>query len=255
MARKIRKAKILPETRQEWFQRFSQHRESPRQIAEKDKADIRTVRKHIDLARREIEVREARLMVLRDAIGQHYKDLVAFALKLERQLNSDRGNIVTLKANPFWFALRQHLPRSAMWKNFDKWEHLLHERTRLEQILNNQVEKQVEAKSMSIFHRPHREVGLSVRMIEALSSHIRDAALGQPEVLENFDFHKISDNNKSDSVRLADEILSEASAWEEFSELSRFWSELEKVKRILRDELDLIKLRRVVPGKCRYCPI
>jgi len=92
-------------------------------------------------------------------------------------------------------------------------------------------------------------------MVEALSLHIRDAALGQLEILKNFDFHKISDDDKSDAVRLAKEILGEVPTWEEFNELSRSWSELERVRRILRNELAVIRLRRVVPGKCRYCPI
>ena len=43
--------------------------------------------------------------------------------------------------------------------------------------------------------------------------------------------------------------------WKEFEDLSRLWGELQRVQRVLHDELTVITLRRGVPGRCRYCPI
>ena len=51
MVKRIKKPAITPEVRLDWLRRYEEDRESPPQIAEKDKVDVRTVRRHITLAR------------------------------------------------------------------------------------------------------------------------------------------------------------------------------------------------------------
>lgn len=249
-----KKPPIEPGKRRDWFRRHEEG-ESAQQIAKAVGYDVRTVRKQIDLEDQERERKEARSLVLRKALEDHYADLCAFAQKSDSQLSNDRNTLPMLKDDRMWSALREHLPRSVIWKSFERWEELLSEKAQLEQKLNGIVGHQIESRAKHNFTKSYQDIGLSRRMIEAISAHIRDAALGQPESVKNFDFYKISEDEESDAVKLVKDMLDEASTWKEFDDLSRLWGEFQRVQRILRDELAVITLRRVVPGRCRYCPI
>jgi len=67
------------------------------------------------------------------------------------------------------------------------------------------------------------------------------------------------DRVNKDHVMIIKQILSDFELkivdWEEYSHLQKLFGELERLKRNARDELAVITLRRVVPGRCRYCPI
>lgn len=254
MSKRIKKPAVDLGKRHEWFRRHEEG-ESPQQIAKTVSYDVRTVRKQIDLERQEREKKEARTMVLRKALEDHYADLCAFAQKLDSQLTSDRDTLLMLKDDRMWLALREHLPRSIIWKSFDRWEELRGEITRLGQQFSEVTKDRAESISKSEFNKSPHEVGLTERMIEAVGAHARDAALGQLEILTKFDLHKISEDAQSDAVKLVVKIFNEASTWTVFDSLSRAWAELERVQRVLRDELAVINLRRVLPGRCRYCPI
>jgi len=51
------------------------------------------------------------------------------------------------------------------------------------------------------------------------------------------------------------DLMNKVTTWEEHGEMSHLLARSERVKRELHDELLVIILRRVVPGRCRYCPL
>ena len=55
MAKRTRKPPVKPEKRLEWLHRVDKEGETLVHIAESDNFDIRTVRKHVEAARQEIE--------------------------------------------------------------------------------------------------------------------------------------------------------------------------------------------------------
>ena len=117
MARRIKKPAVRPELRRQWLRRYEEDGESPPEIAKADGYDVRTVRKQIEVERQERERREARSTVLRQALEKHYADLCDFAQKLDLELARVGGSLLMLKNDPMWSALREHLPRSTIWKN------------------------------------------------------------------------------------------------------------------------------------------
>lgn len=254
MVKRIKKPPVELRKRREWFSRYEDG-ESAQQIAKTDGYDIRTVKKQIDLERQEREIREARSIVLRKALEDHYADLCSFAQKLDSDLNSERSKLAGLREDRKWSALHEHLPRSVIWKSFERWEELHQEKDRLEEVLNRLVEKQIESRTKKKFGKSLQEMGLSIKHVEAISNHIRYFSLGQRESVRDFDFYKISEDKESETVKLIRETLDIAMTWKEFEDLSRLWTELERVRRVLSDELAVIILRRVVPGRCRYCPL
>jgi aminoglycoside phosphotransferase family enzyme len=46
-----------------------------------------------------------------------------------------------------------------------------------------------------------------------------------------------------------------AQEWKEFDELKKTESELRRVHQNLNDEIAVISLRHVLPGRCKYCPL
>ena len=48
--------------------------------------------------------------------------------------------------------------------------------------------------------------------------------------------------------------MDEAIEWNEYSMLKRHTEDFMRIKRAIHEELLKIILRRIVPGKCVYCP-
>ena len=71
MGKRTKKPPVRPEVRKDWLNRYEKDGESPPQIAKSDGYDVRTVRKQLQEAQREREIREGRLTVLRKAIEGH----------------------------------------------------------------------------------------------------------------------------------------------------------------------------------------
>ena len=51
------------------------------------------------------------------------------------------------------------------------------------------------------------------------------------------------------------DLQSKIPTWKEYDDMKKLYTEMERLKLSLRDELAIIILRRIVPGKCKYCPI
>jgi hypothetical protein len=43
--------------------------------------------------------------------------------------------------------------------------------------------------------------------------------------------------------------------WEDYRNLEKTIAEIGRLDRKLREELAIVRLRRIVPGRCKYCPL
>lgn len=274
MAKRVKKPPVLPEQRQDWLRRSEEGGISPPKIAEADGFDVRTVRKHIEIAKQEKEVREARSIVLRNALERHYEDLCNFAQKLDAQVTNEAGSIAFLKEDRMWEALHQHLPRSVLWNNFSKREQLLEAIEQLEHKLRQSIEQEIGARSALKFTTLPEEVGFDKRSADAIVTNDRLVAQEKQELLAFTDFEITPDGEELSIIQLGAfrigkflneqvpeieelmrNLLDEATRWPDCDEMRRLLSGLDRIQGILRDELAVIILRRVVPSRCRYCPI
>ena len=274
MTRRIKKPAVRPELRRDWLRRHEEEGQSPPEIAEKDKYDVRTVRKQIEIERQERERREARSIVLRQALEKHYADLVIFAQKLDSHITGEAGSLSIIRNEPMWSALREHIPRSALWRNLNKWETLWEEVHQEDKELRRQLEPIVMRKSPLRFPVPRGELGLSMGIVDMLSAHFTFTAQGEEGLDKRTDFKLEATNQKTTLIdygpytigRVPDErvpkvkklvldLMHEVTTREQHGEMSRLLARLHQVKRDLHEELLVIILRRVVPGRCRYCPL
>lgn len=274
MTKRIKKMPVRPEMRRQWLQRYEEEGESPPQIAKADGYDVRTVRKQIDLERQERERREARSIVLRRALEQHYADLCAFAQKLASQLTIEGGTLLTLRDDRMWSALREHLPRSVIWKSLDRWEHIQSQIGQLESEMAKSFEQQVKSRSPLNFVTPPQDIGFSKGVVSALTFQCKVVAQEQPGLLSRADFKlsqlagqvtdmqlgafhigKVPNDQVADTQNLVKGLLDEVTNWSSYYELEQLYAELKRIQGVLEDELAIITLRRVVPSRCKYCPI
>jgi len=274
MGKRIKKPPVRPEVRREWLRRYDVEGESPPQIAAKDGFDVRTVRKQIEQAQREREIKESRLMVLRNAIESHYGDLVDFAKQLDSHISGEAPITDPLRNNPLWLALRQHLPHSLLWKGFDRWDNLLEKIDTLKKDSKVRLEKEIagDAKLRPVL--ASGSSGVIPGMTEALAFQMEQWARGAKGLSIDDDFRvkSVEDDlvdieygafpmgkTESQYAAIIKDVLvhreSKVTSREVYDEMSRLFEELKRVQSKLRDEIATIKLRRVVPGRCKYCPI
>jgi hypothetical protein len=73
--------------------------------------------------------------------------------------------------------------------------------------------------------------------------------------LESHLIGRIPANQVPKVLERVTEVLSRVTDTEDYQAFQRLLAEREELTGVLQDELAVITFRRVVPGRCRYCPI
>jgi hypothetical protein len=278
MAKRTRKPPIKPEVRRDWLRRNEEDGESPPQIAAKDKFDVRTVRKQIDLAKQEREAREARSAVLRNALERHYDDLRKFAEKLNSEIWGTSNVPYSPDDDLIESALRQHIPRSPIWGYISKRQNLQkradEEQQKLEMVIEESVKTDRRLTPLTDTGQDGIVPGtVAVLVAEAKQwSHgntrysLKDSLVMEPAgegfVNPRFGFSPMGIMEVEHSeryVKIVHDVLEDMESqlrdWEEYRNLEKTVAEIGHLGRKLREELAVIRLRRIVPGRCKYCPL
>lgn len=278
MAKRIKKSTVKTEQRLDWLRR-NEGGESIPKIADRDDFDVRTVRKHVELAKQEREVKEARASVLRNALERHYDDLGRYAEMLNSQLTG-AGNVEPLQDLEFMeAALRQHLPRSPIWGHMLKLQSLQQKVDEQEKKVNAWIEQAVKVDSRLTPLVTTGQVGVIPGIIEALKlkadhwSHgyegfnLKENLLSEPVGEGQVNLHygafyiidRMDPQHAEGYVKIVRKVLEDLESRlresEELLALEKTLSDIVRVERKLREELAIIRLRRIVPGRCKYCPL
>jgi hypothetical protein len=273
MAKRIKKPAVRPELAREWLRRHEEDGESPPQIAKADSYDVRTVRKQLEKMSRERELREARQVVLRQALENHYVDICSFAEKLRAEISGRAPSMVSpiLKDDPMWKALRQHLPRSPLWKDIDRLERLAEPFRLCLDNIKERVRKEAVSRTSLQFVSSGDEIGFTDGLPEGIAFHLQSVARrerGLAEVSYNrksaktlvriehgaFNIALVPEEKAEEVIAISRSLEKESTEWQEYQELSSLTQDFLKAQQGLKEELTRIILRRVVPGKCMYCP-
>jgi len=278
MKKRIKKPPVTPEQRREWLRR-SEGGESVPEIASNDDYDVRTVRRHVEHAKQEREVKEAKATVLRNALERHYEDLCSFAERLDPKMARN----ITKPPSPtdenfMETSLRQHLPRSPIWSYLANRQKLQQESAELVTEVKERIERTVRAERR---FDPLLSAGLSEvvpGIIEALAFLVERCSLGFKGLNVEVDlrtepageglaqlcygFLRMDIVKSEDAERylnilrkIIKYLEQEITKWEVFNNLRETKDEIDRLERKLHEELAVIRLRRIVPGRCKYCPL
>ncbi|MDV2988878.1 MAG: hypothetical protein P3T54_01775 [Dehalogenimonas sp.] len=269
--KRIKKPAVTPEQDQDWLRR-NQQGESAAQIADKDGYDKRTVEVHLEHARQEIEAKEMRRSVLRDAVESHYQDMCAVAEKLNPQ-SPVKDKYLSPKEEHIKIALRKHLPRSPIWENLSKLDGI----QKTINDINDRIEKRIAGLKSDPQLRPFgNRVPAIMSGVDAFFKHQteqwaqgyhgldldlneiqeRSSKLGFVNYGVGFSRMGEMDSTEIPIMRLMlKKWQKRVRQWPEYLELEKAHSELKRVEKNLAEDLWAITLRRVLPGRCDYCPI
>lgn len=178
--------KVSAPRRQGWLDRCEAGA-SEEEIARESKLDVRTVRKHLQLAQEERSKRQALIAFVRDALERHQADLLAILrfVKSRIPLYPENASVAAIdyelelvegdrtQYRLFLALKKEHMRGERLWKALDKWH--------------------------------------------SLAQSWREA------------------QNQGGST----------------TELAR---QLQRQSEVVHEELDKTLLKRIVPGRCRYCP-
>jgi len=275
---KAKKPSVTPVQRRDWLRRVEVDAESPPAIAKRDSYDVRTVRKQIELARQERDVREAKLMVLRDAMVNHYQDLCNLAGNINSEVEKNKPISEDLTTSLIYSALQQHIPRSALWKNIDRWntshQKLVEINNEIRELLRKKILSEpklnfmdiagseqivldlIDFFSFRIDQRVKGGTGLDIEQyfhVEHKEGQLHAAKVGA------YDVGSIKPEKEQEQASILKQVLydfeSDFTEWGKSQELQYTYNELKNLRKSIREELDVIILRRVVPGRCKYCPL
>jgi len=274
MVKRIKKPPVKPEQRQEWLKRYESG-VTPPKIANADNFDVRTVRRQLENATPERELKEALATVLRSALERHYADLCEFAEKVDSVIAGEGAISPELKNNRMWAALRQHVPRYPLWSYLITWDNIQQELTLFKVKVKDRIKSKLDS-DVSLNEIPDVNRSTIIEgFIAILSYQIEQWSRRAPgiNIKDNFKlktakekgavnieygtFHM--DNIGSQYVQTVEGILirweSKVKDWEECTAMEKLFMKLSTTKSKLRDELAVIILRRIVPGRCKYCPL
>jgi len=263
---------IRPEQRLLWLKRHEAG-ESIFEIAINAGADHRTVKKHMEIARSERELKDERSAVLRNALERHFADLLNI---VDIVLNwIDAGQAVEFSGDNEFLndALHDHIPRSPIWPLLRRWNSGVADLTRLETRVSGKLESRL-LSDIGLSAINERKGGEPFqRMRSALKYNPKERSQGQPELdvksperEERVNLSRAVSSavsgfielNKKESVvvkHALSKIDSEMEAWEEFAEFGDVYRRLADTRAKLKKELRVLKWKRIIPGRCRLCPM
>lgn len=272
MARPDKKLSVTPETRKKWLQRHEENGESPPQIAGKVGYDVRTVRKQLDLARQERETHETRLMVLREAAQAHYGDLCKRAADIESALGGRSSGVIGTE-DRMCVALRQHLPRAPLWKYVQQWNNLQQdlEQTRADLRITYEDDVSKDLELTSAFASVTEDIPAMVDFFAKqtefwsqggsgvdIAQVFRTESAGEGLVnlrLGGYNIGTVAEARGEAVKKALLNFRERLPSYPEYQRLTQQLKQLHELAPEIREELAIITLRRVIPGRCKYCPI
>jgi hypothetical protein len=261
---------IQPEQRSKWLKRFDEG-ESIFKIAADSYVDHRTVKRHLGLARIEKELRDERGIVIRNALEHHFSDLLSVVDIILSRL--DNGETVELSGDEEFLeeALREHIPSSIIWPLLRSRNAYVDDFTSLKAEIKDKLGKTISSNVNLAAINQNKNGEPFRRMKSALKAAEKNQGRSDQDieftgkgeianllhlVSSAFTGFAILDEKELAVVQtVLTKIQGEMEAWEELTALENQYHKLADARTKLKEALRILKWKRVVPGRCRICPM
>jgi hypothetical protein len=264
---------VDPALRRKWLKLYEEDGWTPPQIAREHHYDVRTVRNYLNMETEEAQKKQATLMYYHDALREHYRDLTGLAQTFANQVSRDEPITLDPETDFLLSALKEHMKRSPIWAKVDKWNANLQKIKELGKRVQDKINKEVESNNNSrslskeipklsfgflanVLDLQFRRWSKGLQPLDFERDFGKDDAgngLVQPHI-GDFKLDPISPEKAEKLRRIILDFESRMKQWEELVEMGDLLQEKDKIGRELNTELSYIIYRRVIPGKCRYCP-
>jgi hypothetical protein len=267
MARK-KKSEIDAQLRQTWLEK-NQAGQSIFKLSVEYQRDPRTIKHHVERALREKEAKEARVIVIRDALQKHHARLISYAERLYSNVNSEDPVTAALLEDRMYNALKSHLPRSPLWNYLNRlnqhYEKLDELKAQLRIKLHEELEKDTaitteESVHLGLLEAFHFQVIAWAKGHSGISlkDSFRVHALGNGKSSVEYGSFPLGIVVDADVPRIREIIEGwekRLSKWPEYDDAKAIFNQLNSLRVKTKEELAVIFERGIVPGSCKYCPV
>jgi len=258
--------------RREWFKLHEEEGWTPPQIAKKFGYDVRTVRNYLNIESEEQQQKQATLMVYRDALQAHYHDLSTLAQTLDAQVKRGEPIALISEVNLLMVALHEHMKRTPLLTSIDKWNVHLQKMDDMKKSVQDRIKKEVGSDSpiRDLSPENYKQTIDSLATVLELQFErwvqgLRPFNLKEDFVIESVEggvIPRYGAYRFGLMIQESAEVLKKhitdfevrIKQWKEIMEMQNLLKEKGKLGNELSEELSYIIYRRVIPGKCRYCP-
>ncbi len=277
--------KEIPQATKDEIRRFSEVEGlSPPEIARQLVLDPRTVRKYVVAIARDRAMHEATVQVFRAAMEAHHRDLgsiaegikTSFVLpeRLLQPISDPTGQISDMR---LYSGFEQHMDRSSLWRHLASWNNA----AARWQTLAHTYWESLSQKLVTSSGIAWADVPDGLGWLPGTKELIEEVAVQEVKGLsmvwppadpyqqkERRSGHILISIGERDVLRLNSsdpkpELQALAKTWDtmrsssEMVELTKkngVWSNLQASQKGAYSELETMLLRRVFPGRCRFCP-
>ena len=263
--------KIPPAMPREWLEAY-EHGKRIDSIARAAGRTERTIKVHIERARRELEQRKVREGLLLDAYQRHFQDLLAIAGELrDRSQKPDPAGLwsgADRRTTLLRDALKAHTPTSPVWRACREWESLSRRIGSVEEEIEHELAEVLERRFPEADVRPLREGMKSSLLFASREIALRHDLEYRPyevgQTSEGPSLHwagrRLSNvlDDSLDAGLLETEhrsLIQELMAWENIPRLADALERWNRQRRKILDDVEEWELRGLLSGQCRLCPI
>lgn len=273
MSRPLKKSGIDNETRKKWLRQREEDGDTYVAIAKRYGYDPRTVRTHVELAQRDRERHETRQVILRDAMQEHFRDLTRMVERIDLAITNGEPTSPLL-SDRLYRALEQHLSRASLWKYLGKWDTLCHQietaradlRKKLHtDLVKNKNLKEAFGNGEPLFDEIVEFFSKQADTLSKAGKELEIASILKTETGENESMTRIrlgpygiGSTPKANLEKIKNSLLTIQKSiyhFQSFLNMREIYESREELVPEIREELATILLRRVLPGRCKYCPI
>ena len=256
----------------------------PVEVARRTGRDVRTVRKYVSTMARDRAMHEASVQVYRSAMEAHHDDLGSMAnaiktsMSLPKQLFEPvKDPISQVSRERLFSGFEQHMDHSSMWGHLASWNNAAARwQTLAHTYWESLSQKLVTSSGIAWADVPDglgwlpgtkelieevavQEVkGLSMvwppadpyQQKESRSGHIL-ISIGERDVLR---LNSSDPKPELPALTKTWDTMRSSSEMVELTKKNGVWSNLQASQKGAYSELETMLLRRVFPGRCRFCP-
>lgn len=261
-----KKSNISPQERLGWLEQFENGTRITKMATDAGH-DIRVVKRHIEIAREERQVALARHGFLLKRLEQHQDDLLKEVNRLRKLLTRHPPTPLT-PHDPIEIkileALKEHIKRLPLKNLLERWEGIFAEYSSFREDVRIKLDSEKSKLLLDILG-DETLYQWTTAIIDVLASGLSPGKSGRSYTIDGQDDeYKISWGDSILTRRTITEeqkvlVLKTHKKLVTFAEnyLPRFLDYKERFKELsdqLIDELDVLTIKRVVTGRCRYCP-
>lgn len=263
------KVAVTQKDRQGWLEKLETGK-GITEIARTAHRDIRIVKDHIETAREERQKAEVKREFLLGILRQHQNDLLAEVGRLRHLVNVyprpqiTPGDTTKLMINE---ALKEHLKRSPLLGLLESYENAVEENIQQKTLVRNQL-KEKEGEIVSTLPEDIVVYPWTKPILDDLESGLlKDETAHREYIKEKHSDGRYEVRYRAFSLTKGTiaEIHIEAvinahkqlilSALPYHGQFDKNRQHLKDLANPIKNDLDILTVRRVIPRKCRYCPI